>query len=137
MTGTVAEWTHGRISPERVLGWCAIYWDGAGSANTGPQYYTSIEVPWNFAIYEPDPENLPLTQLQVYLLFWRRHSHMYTEIMSGDDEFWLWGKSQPVQGFLIPDNKWNQLWNLVLSNVYGHRGRFKQDHTLWLNEVPD
>lgn len=136
-TGTVAEWAYGRISEDRILGWCAIYWDGQGSATTGPDYYTSVQVPWGWATFEPNPENLPTTGLQFYLLFYRRHAHMYTDWYDGYDEYWMWGKTDMVTGLLLPDNKWRQLHDRVWAEVWGHRGQFKGAETFWLNEVPD
>ena len=135
-TPTVAEWSHGDIAEDRILGWIALYWDGSGSINQA-DVYSSIPLPWNFVTHQPDPELLPTEHLQGYMLFWRRYAHMYCTWFDSYDEYWLWGKSEMVTGTLIPDNKWSAVQNRLKGDIWGHRGQFKGSHTFWLNEVPD
>jgi len=138
MSSPVAEWpevVHGELASDRVLGWIALYWDGAGGLNNA-DIYSSVVLPWNFVVHEPDPENLPLVNLQVYLLFYRRHGQIYTVWLDGDDEFWLWGKSQVVTGLLLPDNKWNQIQKRAKEDIWLHRGQFKDGR--WFKDgIPD
>ena len=92
-SGTVDQWPdvrNGQLAEDRLLGWIALYWNGSGGLNSA-DIYASIPLPWDFVVHEPDPENLPLVDLQVYLLFFVRHGQMYTVWMDGWDEFWLWG----------------------------------------------
>jgi hypothetical protein len=135
-SGTVAEWSYGRIAVDRVLGWAALYWDGSGGVNTA-DLYTSIPVNWAGAIHTPDPNDLPLDDLQIYLLFWRRNSSMFCEWMDGWDEFWLWGKDDMVLGTMLSDNKWSQVQSRARNVIYDHRGQFKQGITDWINSVPE
>lgn len=97
----------------------------------------SEDIAWAGAIYTPDPEDLPLVDLQIYLLFYRRNSHMYCCWLDGVDEFWLWNKTEMVTGTMLPDNKWNQMQNRARQVVWDHRGQFKRGIVDWLNEVPE
>lgn len=135
-SGTVAEWSAGNISDDRVLGWVAIYWDGQGNATQGPDIYSSVLTPWTFIIHTPDPEDLPLVDLQIYLLFYRRNGSMFTAWLDGWDDFWLWGKTEMVTGTLLPTNKWDQIQSRVTQEVWDHRGQFKQGIVDWINSVP-
>lgn len=136
MLTTGNTWWHENINEDRILGWVALYWDGSGSLNNA-QIFSSIPLPWDFVVHQPDPELLPTTGLQGYLLFWRRWGSMYTYWFDGYDEYWLWGKTDPVLGLLLPDNKWKQMAARIRGDIYLHRGAFKRGHTVWMNEVPD
>jgi len=118
------------IAPERVLGWAALYWDGQGSVNQA-DVYSSIETPWSTVL---DPEQLPTTGLQAYLVFVRRNSCLYTAWFDGYDEYWLMGKTAPVAGVLLSDAKWGQMQNRI-RQAWQNRSAFLGAYTDWLNEV--
>jgi len=119
------------IAPERVLGWVALYWDGSGSVNQA-EIYASVSTPWSTLV--SDPETLPESNLQGYLVFWRRNSCLYTTWLDGYDTYYLIGKTNPVLGLLLSDQKWNQMQNRI-RNAWQNRSAFIGAYTDWLNEV--
>ena len=80
------------VAPDRILGWCALYWDGQGSINQA-DIYSSVATPWSTVV---DPETLPETNMQGYFLFYRRNSSLFTVMFTGYDEYYLLGKTNPV-----------------------------------------
>lgn len=131
-TGTVDQWMYEwDIAPERVLGWAALYWDGSGSVNQA-EIYASVSTPWSTLV--SDPETLPESNLQAYLVFQRRNSCLYTFWFDGYDEYYLMGKMTPVTGLLLADNKWSQM-QARIRNAWENRSAFIGSYTTWLNEV--
>jgi hypothetical protein len=131
-TGTVSQWMYELdVAPERVLGWAALYWDGSGSVNQA-QVYASVATPWSTLV--ADPNTLPETGLQAYLVFWRRWGGMYCSWFDGYDEYYLIGKTNPVLGVLLADQKWNQMQNRIQS-AWSNRSAFIGQYTDWTNEV--
>jgi hypothetical protein len=90
-TGTVDEYLH-EVGMDRVMGWVAVYAQEVGD----------LDVFWS---YDAEPNDLPDDNLQAYLVFYKRHSKVYTIWIDGYDEYSLIGKDKIVKGKMLSDKR--------------------------------
>lgn len=114
------------------VGWAALFWDGSGSVNSAA-VYTSHPTAWSTHLANID--DLPTANFQAFLMLYRRDRHLYTVLIDGYDTVRLPGKTAPLIGLMLSEQKWAQLQQRT-RNAWEHRGALAPGWDDWLNEVP-
>lgn len=132
-TGPVADWIVEMEVPNEavILGWAALYWDGSGSVNQA-DIYSSVPTAWSVEV--ADPETLPDSNMQGYLVFFRHWGGCYTIWLDGYDDYYLIGKTNVVTGLMLADAKWGQM-QARIRQAWQNRSVFTAGFQDWANEV--